>query len=117
MFSHYKKQMSAAGEELSIGMDTDESVGCTIACATDSSLSVINNINDEDDQNAGCAIAHAAELLRSDAKNISDKDDDSFVETCNPVGLKSDKGERVYYWLAMLKKKYTFINHTVRNIQ
>jgi hypothetical protein len=87
--------MSAAGEELSIGMDTEESVGCTIACAANPTLSVFNNINDEDDQTAGCTIAHATDLSRSDAKDISDEDDDSFVETSNPVGLKSDGGERV----------------------
>jgi hypothetical protein len=89
LFSHYKKHMSAAGEERSFGMDTDASVRCAIACAANS---VFKDFNDKDDQTVGCMIAHAADLLRSNAKDISDKDDDSFVETFNPVGLKSDGG-------------------------
>ncbi len=35
-------------------------------------------------------IARAADLSRSDAKDVSDKDDENFVETSNPIGLKSD---------------------------
>ncbi len=90
MFSHYNKHMSAVGEECSFGMDTDDSIGCTIAAD-----SLFKEINDKDDQTVGCAIARAADPLRSNAKDISDKDDDSFVETFNPVGLKSDGGKRV----------------------
>ncbi len=67
-------------------MDTDASVGCAIACATDLSRSVFKDINDKDDEIVGCAIAHAADPLRSNAKVINDKDDESFVE------LKSDGG-------------------------
>jgi hypothetical protein len=62
MFSHYKKRMSAVGEECSIWMGTDESVGCAIACAADPMLSIFKDINDEDDQTVGCAIACAADL-------------------------------------------------------
>jgi hypothetical protein len=94
LFSHYKKCMSAAGEECSIGMDTDKSVGCTIACAAGPTLSVFKDINDNDDQTVGCAIARAADPSRSDAKDNSDEDDDSFVETSNPIGLKPDGGGR-----------------------
>ena len=109
--------MSAADEECSFLMHTDNYIGCSIANAD----SVSMDFNDDDNQTVGCAIAHAAHadfLSNSNSKDDSDEDyDSSCAETCNPVGLKSDKGERVYYWLAMLKKKYTFINHTVRNIQ
>jgi hypothetical protein len=87
--------MSAAGEKCSIGMNTEESVGCTIDCAADAMLSVFKDINDKYDQTVGCANARAADPSRSDAKDISDKDDDSFVETCNTIGLISDGGERV----------------------
>jgi hypothetical protein len=80
--------MSAAGEECSFGMDTDYSIGCTVAAAD----SVYKDINEDDYQTVECGIAHAADLSRSDSKDISDKDDDSFAETCNPVGLKSDGG-------------------------
>jgi hypothetical protein len=68
-------------------MDTDNSIGCAIACAADS---VFKEINDKDDQTVEFTIARAADPLRSDAKNISDKDNASFVETFNHVGLKSD---------------------------
>ena len=78
--------MSAAGEECSFGMDTDSSIGCTVAAAD----SVIKDINDNDDPTVGCAIAHAAHLSSSNSKDISDKDDDSFAEICFSVGLKSD---------------------------
>jgi hypothetical protein len=52
------------------------------------------DINDDDDQTVGCAIArHADFLSNSDSNDISDDDyDSSFVETCYPVGLKSDCG-------------------------
>jgi hypothetical protein len=86
-FHHYKECMSSAGKECSIGMDTDASVGCTIACATDPSRSIFKDINDKDDETVVCAIVCAADLLRSYAKDISDKDDESFVETSNPIGL------------------------------
>jgi hypothetical protein len=54
--------MSAEGEECPIGMDTDKSGGCTIACAADPT--------DKDDQTVGCAIARAADPSRSDAEDI-----------------------------------------------
>ncbi len=73
-------------------MDTDPSVGCAIACAADPLLSIFKDINDKDDQTVWCTIAGAADLSRSDAKDINDEDDESFVETSNPVGLKSDGG-------------------------
>jgi hypothetical protein len=80
--------MSVAGEECSFGMDTDNSIGCTIAAAD----SIYKDINDNDDQTVGCAIAGAADPSRSDSEAISDEDDDSFAETCNPIGLKSHGG-------------------------
>jgi hypothetical protein len=80
--------MSAAGEECSFGMDTDDSIGCAVAAAD----SVYKDINDNDDQTVGCAIVHAADPLRSNSEDICDKDDDSFKGTCDPVGLKSDGG-------------------------
>ena len=43
--------MSAAGEECSFGMDTDDSIGCAVAAAD----SVYKDINDNDDQTVGCA--------------------------------------------------------------
>ncbi len=86
-----KKHMSAAGEECSFGMHTDNYFGCAVA----TSDSISKDINDDDDQTVGCAIAHnaCADILsNSDSKDISDKDDDSsfFAETCYPIGLKSD---------------------------
>jgi hypothetical protein len=68
-------------------MDTDNSIGCAVAAAD----SVYKDIKDDDDQTVGCAIACAADLWRSNSKDISDKDDESFAETCNPIGLKSDR--------------------------
>jgi hypothetical protein len=52
------------------------------------------DINHDDDQTVGCAIARRADFLsNSDSDDISDNDyDSSFVETCYPVGLKSDCG-------------------------
>jgi hypothetical protein len=54
------------------------------------------DINDNDDHTIGCAIAHAADahLLssNSDSDDISDNDNGSCVESCYPVGLKSDCG-------------------------
>jgi hypothetical protein len=82
--------MSAAGEECSFGMDTDDSIGHAIAAAD----SILKDINKDNDQTVGCAIAQAAHPSSSDSKDISDKDDDSFGETCYPVGLKSDGGRQ-----------------------
>jgi hypothetical protein len=48
--------MSAAGEECSCRMNTDNYFGCAIANAD----SVSMDINDDDNQTVGCAIAHAA---------------------------------------------------------
>ncbi len=104
-FRYYKKRMSAAGKECSIGMDTDASVGCTIACATDPSRSVFKDINYKDDETVGCAIARAADPSRSNAKDISDKDDESFVETSNPIGLKSNGGAEGLILVGNAKEK------------
>ncbi len=41
-----KKHMSAAGEECSFGIDTDDNIGCAVAPAD----SVSKDINDNDDQ-------------------------------------------------------------------
>jgi hypothetical protein len=83
--------MSAAGEECSFWMHTDDYIGCAVAAD-----SISMDINDNDDQSVGCAIARAtrAEFLsNSDSEDISDKDyDSSCAETCYPVGLKSDGG-------------------------
>jgi hypothetical protein len=68
--------MSAAGEECSFWMHTDNYIGCAIATAD----SVSMGINDNDDQTVGCAIACAAcaeFLSNSDSKDISDEDYDS----------------------------------------
>jgi hypothetical protein len=95
-FHHYKKHISAAGKLCSIGMDTDTSVGCAIACAADPPRFVFKDINDKDDETVvGCTIACATDPSRSDAKDISEKDDESFVELSDPVGLNLDGGERV----------------------
>ncbi len=80
--------MSAAGEECSFGMDREDSIGCAVAAADFGS----KDINEDDDQTVGCAIACAAHLSSSNSKDISDKDVDSLMETCYPVGLKSDGG-------------------------
>ncbi len=80
-------------------------------------LSIFKDINDEDDQTVGYAIAHALDPSRSDGKDISDEDDKSFVESSNPVGLKSDGGGEGLVLVGDAKKTHTFINHTVSNIQ
>jgi hypothetical protein len=84
--------MSAADEECSFLMHTDNYIGCSIANAD----SVSMDFNDDDNQTVGCAIAHAAHadfLSNSNSKDDSDEDyDSSCAETCNPVGLKSDGG-------------------------
>ncbi len=95
--------MSAAGEECSFGMHTDNFIGCAIATAD----SISKDINDDDNQTVGCTIARAAYAdipPNFDSEDISDEDDDSsFAERCYPVGLKSDGGGRVQYWLTMLQ--------------
>jgi hypothetical protein len=54
------------------------------------------DINVNDDHTVGCAIARAADahLLssNSDSDDIRDDDNCSCVESCYPVGLKSDCG-------------------------
>jgi hypothetical protein len=84
--------MSAAGEECSCWMNTDNYIGCAIANAD----SVLMEINDDDDQTVGCTIArvaHAVFLSNSNPDDISDDDYvSSCVEPCYPVGLKSDCG-------------------------
>jgi hypothetical protein len=84
--------MSAAGEECSFWMHTDDYIGCAIANAD----SVSMDINDNDNQTVRCTIAcaaHAEFLFNSDSDDFSDNDHDtSCVETCYPVGLKSDGG-------------------------
>jgi hypothetical protein len=84
--------MSAAGEECSCRMNTDNYIGCAIANAD----SVLMDINGNDGQTVGCAIAcaaHADFLSNSNPDDISDDDyDSSCAETCYPVGLKSDCG-------------------------
>ncbi len=90
--------MSAAGEECSFWMHTDDYIGCDVATAD--SISMDNN--DNDSQTIGCTTAHAACAdfsSNSDSEDISDEDyDSSCAETCYPVGLKSDGGvERVQY--------------------
>jgi hypothetical protein len=67
------------------------------------------DINDDDNQTVGCAIAHAAYadfLSNSDSNDISDDDyDSSCVETCYPVGLKSDCGRQGSVLLTNATKK------------
>jgi hypothetical protein len=74
-------------------MDTEDSIGCAVATAD----SISKDIDDDGDQTVGCAIARAADPSRSNSKDISEKDDDSFAETCNPIGLKSDGGGQGLY--------------------
>jgi hypothetical protein len=97
--------MSAADEECSFWMHTNDYIGCAVANAD----SVSMDINDDNDQTVGCAIARAAcaeFLSNSDSKDISDDDyDTSCVETCYPVGLKSDGGGQGQYLSSMLQKK------------
>jgi hypothetical protein len=94
-------------------MDADNYIGCAVAPAD----SVSKDINDNDDQTDGCAIARAAHPSSSNSEDFSDGDDDSFAKTCYPVGLKSDGGERIQYWLTMLNKKKnhssTFQEHPI----
>jgi hypothetical protein len=62
--------MSAAGEECSCRMNTDDYIGCAITNAD----SVSMDINDDDNQTVRCSIAHAAHavfLSNSDSKDIS----------------------------------------------
>jgi hypothetical protein len=84
--------MTAAAEECSFWMHTDDYVGFAVATADPVSM----DINDNDNQTVGCTIARAARadfLSNSDSEDISDKDyDSSCAETCYPVGLKSDGG-------------------------
>ncbi len=64
--------MSAAGEECSFWMHTDDYIGCAVANADSISM----DINYNDDQTAGCAIAcaaHADFLFHSDSEEFSDK--------------------------------------------
>ncbi len=67
------------------------------------------DINDNDNQTVGCAIARAARadfLSNSNSDDISDDDyDSSCVETCYPVGLKSDCGGQGSELLANDTKK------------
>ncbi len=104
--------MSAAGEECSFGMDTDDSIGCAAAAAD----SIAKDIYDNGDQTVGFAIARAADSSWSDSKDISDKDDDSFAERCNLIGLKSDGGGQGLVLVDNAEEKKSFIN-PVRNIQ
>jgi hypothetical protein len=84
--------MSAAGEECSFRMHTDDYIGCAVANADIVSM----DINDDDDQTVGCTTVRAARadfLSNSGSEDISDNDYDSnCAETCYPVGLKSDGG-------------------------
>jgi hypothetical protein len=84
--------MSAAGEECSCWMNTDNYIGCAVANAD----SVSMDINANDSQTIGCAIARAACAdfwSDSHSDDISDNDyDSSCAETCYPVRLKSDGG-------------------------
>jgi hypothetical protein len=88
------KEKTAAGEECSFWMPTDNYIVCAVANAD----SVSMDINDNDNQTVGCAIARAAcadFLSNSDSKDISDNDyNSSCAETCYPVGLKSDGGKQ-----------------------
>jgi hypothetical protein len=118
-FCYYKKHMSAAGKECSIGMDIGASVRCAIAHAADPPRSIFKDINDKDDETVGCTIACATDPLRSYAKDISDKDDESFVETSNPVGLKSNGSEEGLVLVGDAKQKKhssTTLSETSNNL-
>jgi hypothetical protein len=79
------------------------------------------NINDDDNQTVGCAIARCADFLsNSDSDDISDNDyDSSFVETCYPVGLRSDCGGQGSVLLVNATEKkihLSFLAETCNNL-
>jgi hypothetical protein len=61
--------MSAAGEDCSFGMDTDNYIGCAVAPAD----SISKDVNDNDDQTVGCAIARADIPSYSDTRILVKK--------------------------------------------
>ena len=103
--------MSAAGEECSFGMDTDNWIECVVAPAD----SISKDINDKHDQTVGCANARAAHMSSSNSEDISDKDDDTFAEHVTPLDGNLMGGEGFSIGQQCYRKK-SFIN-PFRNIQ